>query len=766
MPLRDSSRRLRGVLAILLGTLCVLLCAPAARAVGPPTLGATWASAVDASSVLLHTEVNPNGLVTAYHFDYLTVGRYEANVAQGEDPFAGAAKVPAGLDPTAGSGATLLPVSKSLTGVSAETAYRYRAVAKSSAGTVTGEARLFTTQGNGTGSTLLDGRAWEMVSPVDKNGGSIAAPEALAGGGVLQAASGGGVVTYGSSASFGSGAQGSPIASQYIARRTAGGWSTENITTAMLSGSYGVGPVGVPYRLFSTDLARGLLLNGRHCRGGGEGCPVANPPLAGTDAPAGYQNYYLRESAGGSFQALLGSADLAATSVSAARFDLDFAGASPDLRHVVLSTCAALTADAIEIPAGEGCNSASPNLYEWSEAGLSLVNLLPGQSLGTPGAALAAPTGAVSADGSRVYWRDLAGGNLYLREGSTTKQADAAAGGGGVFETASGDGSVAFFTKGGKLWRYDAVGGGATELSGGVTGVLGASLDGSRVYYLTAAGLFLRHGGETREVAAAADASNYPPATGTARVSADGTRLAFVSRDALATTDGDSFDNVDQVSGEPDSQVYLYDATAERLDCVSCNPSNARPIGSSTLPGAYANGSAPAYKPRALSADGRRLFFDSADALVLADTNKRPDAYEWEAQGEGSCGRVGGCLALISSGKEDGASFVDASADGADAYFLTGRSLVVSDPGSIDLYDARVGGGFPQPPTPIPCEGDACQVLPGEPQDPALTSLIPGPGNPPLRYTYRHRPKKHKPHPKKHRRHKHHEKKSQRGSRR
>ncbi|HEV7517423.1 MAG TPA: hypothetical protein VGR07_14065, partial [Thermoanaerobaculia bacterium] len=117
---------------------------------------------------------------------------------------------------------------------------------------------------------------------------------------------------------------------------------------------------------------------------------------------------------------------------------------------------------------------------------------------------------------------------------------------------------------------------------------------------------------------------------------------------------------------------------------------------------------------------------------------------EWEAQGEGSCTRAGGCLALISSGHSpDGASFIDASADGADAYFLGADSLVGADPGGLDAYDARIGGGFAEPAPPLGCEGDNCQSLPPEPFDPTLTTLLSGPGNPPVRYPDSKRCKRH-----------------------
>ena len=147
-----------------------------------------------------------------------------------------------------------------------------------------------------------------------------------------------------------------------------------------------------------------------------------------------------------------------------------------------------------------------------------------------------------------------------------------------------------------------------------------------------------------------------------------------------------------------------------------------------------ANGSTRIYKPRALAASGNRLFFDSADRLVTADTDARPDVYEWEAGGEGNCTRQPGCVGLISGGRGEGGRLLDASADGADAYFLTGDSLLGADPGSIDVYDYRAGGGFPEPEAPFVCKGDACQALPNAPEDPTPGTLVPNAGNPPVHF--------------------------------
>jgi hypothetical protein len=388
--------------------------------------------------------------------------------------------------------------------------------------------------------------------------------------------------------------------------------------------------------------------------------------------------------------------------------------------------------DATEVPLGEGCDPGEQNLYEWSASGLSLVN-------STPGVTLAAPAGAVSSDGSRIYFND-ADGDLHLRDGAQEKLVLAASGGGSVaLQTTSADGSVAYLLYGGAVSRYEVAGESLTPVSAPLStvGVLGASPKGDRVYYLANDGLYTWSGGTATKIggadAGAATESSYPPATGSSRVSTDGTRLVFVSATSLT-----GYNNLDQKTGLPDSEVFLYDFAAKSLRCVSCRSNGTRPIGPSTIPGANRNGSLPgataAYKPRALSADGKRIFFDSRDSLVGSDVNKEPDVYEWQPFGAG-CAKPAGCAELISNGRsEGGATFIDASLSGDDAFFVTDASLVGSDPGAIDLYDARVGGGLPQAAVPIPCLGDACQELPAEPVDPALNTLVTGPGNPKVRY--------------------------------
>jgi hypothetical protein len=732
-----------GLALIALGAASLLALPASAMAAGAPQITAIWTTGVKAAGATFQGEINPQGLSTTYRFEYLTDEAYQANIGVGEDPFTGAANAPsAGNPPSAGAGSSPVTVARSVSALRASTLYHYRLTATNSSGTTIGSEASFLTQEFGGGPLLLDARRWELVSPPEKNGGAVQRPEQIHGGGVIEAAATGypsasASITYSSASSFGKyEALGAPPASQYISRRSESGWATENISAPAVSGSYGNEPNGVPYQLFSTDLARGLMLNGIHCRGEGTACPVANPPLPGSGAPEGFQDYYLRANQDGTYTATITESN-AELGPEPEEFDLAFAGASPDLSHLVLSTCAALTPEATEQPV---CESGGPNLYEWSAGTLRIVNLLEGNAHGSSDAHLAAQSGAISSDGSRIYFTQGEQAALYLREGEAGARLVSE---GSSFQTASSDGSVAYYTKeeggsGKHLYRYEAIGEQTTDLtpSGGVKGVLGASEEGSTVYYQDSSGLEEWHEGAFTQVAfgpEAAQPSDYPPTTGTARVSPDGSRLLFLSKESLT-----GYDNHDATTGQPDSEVFLWDATGG-LVCISCNRTGERPLGPSTIAGAYSNGASPgstdSYRPRNLSATEDRAFFDSDDSLVSRDTNKASDAYEWEAQGVGSCTKPIGCLALISSGIDpEGATFLDASEAGADAYFLTFSSLVNSDPGSADVYDARVEGGFTEPLAKIPCKGDACVPLPQGPEDPSVGSLIPGLSNPTIHF--------------------------------
>jgi hypothetical protein len=385
-------------------------------------------------------------------------------------------------------------------------------------------------------------------------------------------------------------------------------------------------------------------------------------------------------------------------------------------------------------------------------------------------------------------------GHLYVRvSGTETKPVSEASGGNtgaARFLTASADGSTALFTytsgpAQGDLYRYTIAGKGkATLVAHKALGYLAGSEDLQRYYFAAeeaiagaspnslgespsegVANLYLAEGKSfayvgrlSSEDANGAAKVNHLTAVNPApyfhgsAASPDGHSLAFMSNSPQLAQAVAGYDNTDQKSGALDSEVYLY--REGQLRCASCNPSGQRPVGDQLLNSKGSNRITAASflaqpdtqlsHPRYLSADGTRLFFSSFESLVARDTNGAMDVYEWEAPGAGPaqspCSeasssfspRNGGCIYLISSGQSPRESeFLDASPDGRDVFFTTLSSLVGTDPNLVDVYDARIEGGFPEPPPPAAtCEGEACQgaYVPPEDRTPA-SAAFKGAGN-------------------------------------
>ncbi len=311
---------------------------------------------------------------------------------------------------------------------------------------------------------------------------------------------------------------------------------------------------------------------------------------------------------------------------------------------------------------------------------------------------LSSVTNAISEDGSRVYWTDsgdqeTGAGKVYLRlnpgaeqsasgceagKACTVKVSETKSTRDSRFLMASPDGSKALFevTEGpleGDLYRFDAGTGTSELVAGEVVGLAGASEGLSRVYFVSeealggeaVAGepnLYLGEGGEEAFIATLSEDDVFLPTPGTgipsniapqpifhvARAAADGSALAFISSASLT-----GYDNADLESGEPASEAYVYEIGSEGPACVSCNPSGARPRGrvvrgtGNSQESLMTAGSLPMadnmlHAPRALSADGERLFFNSFDALLPRDTNGKEDVYEWEsAGGKAACEALG-----------------------------------------------------------------------------------------------------------------------------
>lgn len=213
------------------------------------------------------------------------------------------------------------------------------------------------------------------------------------------------------------------------------------------------------------------------------------------------------------------------------------------------------------------------------------------------------------------------------------------------------------------------------------------------------------------------------------RTSSSGRFLAFNSRRPLT-----GYDNTVAATGKPSFEIFLYDAASNKLTCASCNPDGSPPTAVEGYKQPFINqpwrtGENWLWYPALLSSqlsDRGQVFFSTTDELLPADVNgpDNSDVYEY-AEGH---------LHLISTGTSDTRSaFVGASPDGSNVFFTTGAGLVASDIDSAtSVYDARVGGGFPEPPPPVVCESEeACHS--GHQAPPPVstpgTAHFEGPGN-------------------------------------
>lgn len=573
-------------------------------------------------------------------------------------------------------------------------------------------------------AALPDGRAYEQVSPAQKSGGVggilplgslVESVEQL--GRPLQSSLDGSGVTY-----LGEDFYKPQLGSldQYLSQRGSTGWSTQNLTPGVLS------PTELPIEANQTVGVSPELSTS----------VIGTPTQFSKGAPAGYQNLYQMRS--GVLQPLVtvkphrepaefGYAFVRGLSRQPGIMEyLLFAGGNfgtPTVEafsHLLFEANDALTEDAVD--GGRYQN----NLYDWVNGRLRLVNVLP-NGKPEPNATfgmtyydryenrpIPSVGNVISADGGRIFWTDLntevtvenptGETRLFVRENDaspnpTTVQMDASLGGGGVYQTASTDGSKVLFTKSRHLYEYDTATEAVRDLTegGGVEGVLGASSDGSYVYFVSSkvlgAGaeegqpnLYLSRAGALSFIATLALADDEGPelyGTGsgptgdwyrtyagrTAEVSPSGRYVAFMSLKELT-----GYGNP-----ERDYEIYVYDAGAKTLACASCRVDGGAPTARSLLP--YPAGGI--YQQRYLD-DSGRLFFSTAEAVLPEDTNGMSDVYEYE----------GGHVYLISPGKTpDEAVFADASEGGDDVFFTTHEPLVPGDADQIiDLYDARVGG--------------------------------------------------------------------------
>ncbi len=793
---------------------------------GPPVIGegSLSVASVTAESAELKALVEPAGLDTHAYFRYGV-----EPCSSGPSACSTSAPSPPGLD--LGSGFGDKPFATQVNGLSASTNYHFIVVAENGSGEVisTEEGAFTTLPANTLEEALPDGRAWELVSPVDKRGVSV---EPLSHeGGLIQAATDGRRFAFIAAAPVGEeepAGNRAPEPAQLVASRGASGsWSTRNLTTPNAEAQGIQANLRREYEFFSSDLSQAAVFPYERLQS-----TQTTEPTSGTGIPE-----YMRStdcSTAPCYAPLTQTSDTPPGSSP-------LGAATPDLKHIGLNPAVELAVwSAEEKTAGEGH--------------LRQVNILPNGAtatgtlgFGQPGEAVfQGNRNAISRDGSLVVWADALEGSIHLyqtelkqglvetiqvdeqnkEEGLPVPTVHAKP----VYQTSSVTGSRLFFTddqrltkdasmgtnpieekleeneEAGDLYVFERdkpAGQRLTDLTPDLTlgessavqpGVIGASDDGSYVYFVAngvlssdaSPGHCVREGLKSAKCnlyevhnngiewerpqliarLSNEDGPDWAPIQPertqykvdelTARVSPNGRYLAFMSNQRLT-----KYNNLDANSGQPDEEVYLFDAAeGGSLACASCNPTGAQPVGvhdvqesgegrgllidrlgiwstdneggndswlAANLPGwTNLDDRESFYQSRYLS-DSGRLFFNAADSLVKEDVNKgKADVYEYEPVGVGDCAKENtsrGCVALISSGKSDREStFLDASENGNDVFFLTSSSLIPSLDAdqAFDIYDARVCSG-PEaeeacpttalPPAP-PCDEEACRPAP------------------------------------------------------
>lgn len=652
----------------------------------------------------LSGKVNPEALPTEYFFEYGTTAAYGSRF-----PVDGAQLEATTEDETVGA---------HLTHLAPGTTYHFQLVAVNGEGRSVSGDHTFTTYPAGGPTGLPDGRAYELVTPVDK-GGNDAEPHGLFNSAGMAGEDEAGVLY--STLNGLPGSEAGALIVGNVAKRGASGWSTTVASGPELNQT--TLATGTPV-MVSNNLQKALIAS-----------KVALTP--GAPANGGQPNLYIHNLEGGGYQ-LVTDRPIPQNAIEQV-FEVNYSsinavGASKDFNHVFFETNVPLTADSQQ-------DANSEKLYEFSGGVLRNVGILPGETTPVAGAVGAYPSSLrpVSEDGSQVLFNVEAAGapQLFLRKNDAQtievsapeENVNPGSPQRATFVGASADGSVVFFTSAEKLtadaytgesesgttnleanlYRYDVATGKLTDLTTTATGEeLGpdvrtaiVSPDGKGVFFV--AGGILAPGAKTPGannlyhwgqgegvtfVAQMAARDNLAIGAGTPEAGTDtsGNAIAFVS------TGGQGGPSTDGVP-----EIYRW-STTEGLACASCGSG---PIQSGArMPGAgMALGSGAGHP---ISADGSKVFFTTADALVLRDTNGKEDAYEWE----------GGTDRLLSSGTgNSGSFFIDASPSGKDVFFATRDRLVKADQDeNADIYDAREGGGFAEAaPEAAPCEAEACR---------------------------------------------------------
>jgi hypothetical protein len=640
----------------------------------------------------LSGEIDTYGVATTYHFEYGLTTSYGL-------------RAPAGPDAIAGSGREPRTFTQHISGLQPGTTYHYRLVAESSAGARQGADRTFTTQGV---DEVAPGRAYEQVSPVDKGGAAITSVKDM-----QIPPDGNHMVIPTSSAP--EGGTGSMIFNHFVVHREGDGWSDWTQTDPPFGATLGTFETST--LAVSDDFEHAFVVSTRALASG---------------AVAGDANLYVHDLITGAYTFVGRSAPenllyLAGVQISPQMF----VSGAPNFEWVIFHA--------------PSLRSDVPNLamYKWSRSGgLTLLSQMPDGSVPPVGVW---PSGnyvfterQASTEGDVAYFALRVGGSLaeapvYRRAaGATTPISVSQIAGDsptpqpGLLDGVSADGRYAVFQSPSRLtedtpafsdanaiYRYDSQDASLQYI--GLTGenqqeVFQVSEAADRILYKGGNGqgegglLTLWTEGGTQQIGTA-EMSN------TARLSPNGRYVLHIEE---RQTTQDIFESGSGLLGT----FYLYDSVTGEDSCVSCVPGGGP--GKNLAYVWYGRGLGNQLSQ--VVTDNGMAFFDTPEKLLAADHNNRRDVYVFQH----------GQVTLISPA--DGnfqARFVGASANGRDVFFTTDEGLVGQDTdGAVDMYDARVGGGFASqnpPPPPVSCIRAECGPLATGPGSSAgIGSLVQG----------------------------------------
>ena len=677
--------------------------------VSAPAVESPAAVDISEDEAELQARINPGNLETTYTFQLKVDGAAGWTTV-------GEGVLPAGnLDVTASAAAR---------GLAPATHYLFRVLAANEAGSGEGEASFATYPnlpaepiacGNallrtGPSALLPDCRAYELVTPADTNARAPIGAEGLGGGFTTRQVSPAGdkvpfLVKDGSLPDLGG--TGSLAGDPYLATRTPAGWSTA------YTGPSAAEVTGAEPGTTTDDQGFSFWLAGT----------AAAPNTGYVRYPDGHVE-------------LVGQGSLGIDPETRGQFISEGGG------HIVFTT-GTLASPAVQLEPAAAPDGTRA-VYDRTGGTTHVVSLKPGnlpfaagENAGYDGASPDGAGIAFEANGT-LYLRyhdtetfeigegaDFAGfaeggGRIFYLQGGDLKAFDAEAESVTVFAdtpapvapvTVSTDGSTAYFIS------ESAVAGAGPNPQGAEPAAGGDNLYRSKEGHVAFVGTVTERdavgAGGTSDgldlwIGALTGTSGSTPFLGAlglvpARSTPDGGVFVFKSRARLT-----GYDNP-----EERAEIYRYESAGNRLQCLSCNPTGARAESDATLQSENREGSqlysALAW-PENLRADGRRVFFESSEPLVARDTDGLQDVYEWEEQGVGSCTQAGGCVYLISSPASRRNEFLWAvSRSGDDVFFLSSDLLLNGDADETpSIYDARVGGGFPEP-APSECQGEGCR---------------------------------------------------------